>query len=136
MNDLYLYDFDDMRAKLVFTSMGEIDRIVKRKNEVAEFYLKELRDYTKMSLPVYPDNKVPIFMRFPVRINDGQKEDFYARCARMGLDMAFTFSYSCDANEARYPNSCRAAATVLNLPVYSKLSNKDLLTIKKILATV
>jgi dTDP-4-amino-4,6-dideoxygalactose transaminase len=75
-------------------------------------------------------------MRFPVRINGGRKEDFYARCARMGLDMAFTFSYSCDANMERYPNSCRAAATVLNLPVYSKLSDKDLQTIKKILAIV
>lgn len=134
--DLYRSDFDNVRAKLIFLGMKDIDQLTKRKREIAEFYLRELVDCDKVELPVYPDYKSPVFMRFPFRVKSGGKEDFYARCAKNGLDLAFTFSYSCDANKDRARYSCRAAETVLNLPVYSKLSNGDLQAIKKVMLSV
>ena len=75
-------------------------------------------------------------MRFPFRVTSGKKEDFYAGCVGKGLDLAFTFSYSCDTDRAGSPYSWKAADTVLNLPVYSKLSHTDLQTIKKVMLTV
>jgi len=72
-------------------------------------------------------------MRFPFRVKLGHKENFYKMCVKNGLDLAFTFSYSCDENRKMYPNSCIAAESVLNLPVYSRLTNNDLETIKKVI---
>jgi dTDP-4-amino-4,6-dideoxygalactose transaminase len=136
MSDLYLSDFDDVRAKLTLSGMKEIDQVTGKKREIAEFYLRELADCDKIELPVYPDYKSPVFMRFPFRVTSGKKEDFYAGCTRKGLDLAFTFSYSCDADRERSPYSWKAADKVLNLPVYSKLSQGDLQAIKKVMLTV
>ena len=136
MSDLYLSDFDDVRAKLTLFGMKDIDRVTGRKREIVEFYLRELADCDKIELPVYPDYKSPVFMRFPFRVTSGKKEDFYARCAGKGLDLAFTFSYSCDSDRERSPHSWMAADTVLNLPVYSKLSQGDLQAIKNVMLTV
>jgi dTDP-4-amino-4,6-dideoxygalactose transaminase len=131
----YRSGFDNVRAKLTHCGMKYIDQVIARKIGIAKYYLDELATYEKIALPAYPDDKVPVFMRFPVRINDVSKEDFYTKCVKKRVDLAFTFSYSCEPDIHRAPHSHKAAETVLNLPVYSKLTDNDLQKIKEVILT-
>jgi len=131
----YRSGFDNVRAKLTHYGMKDIDQVISRRTEIAKFYLDELAACEKIALPDYPDYKLPVFMRFPVRVKDIRKEDFYTKCVKKGVDLAFTFSYSCEPDIRRAPHSHQAAETVLNLPVYSKLTDNDLQKIKEVILT-
>ena len=73
-----------------------------------------------------PEQK-PVYVRFPIRVD--HKASFYESCARAGLDLAFAYSYVCAQDTARFPVSKRMAESVLNLPIYSHLSERRLETI-------
>ena len=75
-------------------------------------------------------------MRFPIRIEKVRKEDFYVKCVKEGLDLAFTFSYICEPDPRRVPHSQKASETVLNLPAYSSLSDEDLYKVANIIQKV
>ncbi len=90
--------------------MKDIDQVISRRTGIAKFYLDELAACERIALPAYPDYKSPVFMRFPVRVKDVRKADFYAKCVKKGVDLAFTFSYSCepDSRESSpLPQGCR-----------------------------
>jgi dTDP-4-amino-4,6-dideoxygalactose transaminase len=136
VNEHFFTTFDNVRAKLVHCGMKDIDRVIKRKIEISKYYLSHLADCKNIVLPAYTEEKSPVFMRFPVRMKTMNKEAFYANCVRKGLDLAFTFSYSCDSDAARFLNSTKAAETILNLPIYSKLSDNDLQKIKEVILSI
>ena len=132
----YHATLDNARAKLAHRGMKRIDRVINRKIAIANYYLRELAGCRKIALPIYPENKIPVFMRFPIRVKNIKKEEFYARCVKQGLDLAFTFSYSCAPDIEKFPHAVSAAATVLNLPVYSKLTDNDLQKIKAVIVSI
>jgi dTDP-4-amino-4,6-dideoxygalactose transaminase len=136
ISDCYRSGFDNFRAKLAYCGMEHIDQVISRRTEIAQFYMDELAACNKIALPIYPDNKLPVFMRFPIRVKGARKEVFYAKCVKKGVDLAFTFSYSCAPSLESFSCAKRAAETVLNLPVYSKLTNNDLQKIKEVILTI
>ena len=73
----YRPGFDKVRAKLAHRGMVDIDHVIARRSRIAKFYLEELAACERIALPAYPDYKSPVFMRFPVRVKDVGKADFY-----------------------------------------------------------
>ena len=132
----YHASLDKARARLAHCGMKQIDSVIKRKVAIATYYLRELAGCQKIVLPSYPEEKVPVFMRFPIRVKNLRKEEFYARCVKQGLDLAFTFSYSCAPDIEKFPHAVSAAETVLNLPVYSKLTDNDLKKIRDVIVSI
>ena len=128
--------FDNVRAKLAHCGMQNIDQVISRRRRIAKFYLEELTACERITLPAYPDYKSPVFMRFPVRVKDAGKAAFYKQCVQKGVDLAFTFSYSCAPDIEKFPHAVSAAETVLNLPVYSKLTDNDLKKIKEVVVSI
>lgn len=62
-------------------------------------------------------------IRFPLRIQ-GDKFAFYNRAVERGIDFAFSFAFIACPEEFR--NALRLARSVLDLPFYEKLSEREL----------
>ena len=135
-NTLYSIDYSDGMAKLAYLNLKKIQATIQRNKEISAFYLKELQGVDRIELPIIQADKSPVFMRFPIRIKNFSKEEFFRQCVREGMDLAFTFSYSCPENSEDYPNANQSAQSVLNLPIYSKLNANDLMKIKTIVEKV
>jgi len=132
----YLTAFDNLRGTLAYHGMLAIDTLAERRKEIADFYLNELQESKTIDLPDFPDDKSPVFMRFPVRVKTMEKQRFYEKCVSAGVDLAFTFSYSCAADADAFPGAHRAAKTVLNLPLYSRLTRADVEKVRDVILAI
>jgi len=135
-NNLYKYDMANIQAKLAYLNLKNIKNIIDKREKIAQYYFKELKNIQNIKLPAYPSYKSPVWMRFPFMIKNIDKIRFYRNCVKKGIDLAFTFSYSCDPKKNISKNSHLAAKTTLNLPIYSQLNNKNLTKIKNTIIEV
>ena len=63
-----------------------------------------------------------VFTLLPFRVVGTDKHSVYHECRRRGVDLGFSYSYACAPDT---PMAARAAAEVLNLPLYSGLSDDE-----------
>jgi dTDP-4-amino-4,6-dideoxygalactose transaminase len=122
--ELYLEDLDPARQKLAYLNLQKIKPVIDGKKRIAAFYHQRLSSLPGLKLPELRPDRAPVYVRFPIRV--GNKSSFYQSCARAGLDLAFAYSYVCAEDAARFPVSRAAAESVLNLPIYSHLSDPSL----------
>lgn len=113
------------QARLGRALVDRLDGILRRRRELASLYLGELADVDGIVLPAIPSCTDPVLIRFPFRVTSMPKTDFYHRCLARGVDLTFTFSYTCHPDARSFPNSHQAASQVLGLPMYSKLELED-----------
>jgi dTDP-4-amino-4,6-dideoxygalactose transaminase len=113
------------QTRLGLRLVKRLGEVIARRKELASLYLDRLRGVEGIELPAIPADRDPVLIRFPVRITCMPKTEFYRRCVARGLDLGFTFSYACDPDAERFPNSHIVATQVLCLPIYSKLRNED-----------
>jgi dTDP-4-amino-4,6-dideoxygalactose transaminase len=129
MDELYTKDISNQMAKLIHTNQTKVKDVIDRRRYIASFYYERLAKIKKVKLPKFSSIKAPVLMRFPFRIDGSSKKMIYSRFVAQGIDLAFTFSYSCDDDHIRFKNSHFAADNVLNLPMYSGLTEEDIFKI-------
>lgn len=129
LNALYVNRLSRGFKNLIYRNFRRVQNTLSVRKNIAKFYSESLSGARKVERPQYLDTKSPVFMRYPVRVKGVQKEDFYTSMSKQGIDLAFTFPYSCDMDKSNSPNSYVAAESVLNLPIYSYLNERDLLKI-------
>ena len=80
----------------------------------------------RVKLPKIKKGVKPAWVRFPIMTEN--KLIFYKRLSANGVDLAWTFSYSCSSEygDRLTPNSLEAANHVLDLPIYPNLINDDI----------
>ena len=132
----YHASLDKARAKLAHCGMKDIDRVINRKTAIANYYLRELAGLPKDCSASLSRGKSAGFHEVSCPGKELQQRRFYTRCVKQGLDLAFTFSYSCAPDIEKFPHAVSAAETVLNLPVYSKLTDNDLQKIKDVIVSI
>jgi dTDP-4-amino-4,6-dideoxygalactose transaminase len=123
-SELYLEDLDPARQKLAYLNLQKIGPVIARKQRIADFYHQRLGSLPGLKLPEVAPDRQPVYARFPIRV--AHKSSFYQSCVRAGLDLAFAYSYVCAEDAARFPASKAAAESVLNLPIYSRLTDRSL----------
>jgi dTDP-4-amino-4,6-dideoxygalactose transaminase len=124
-----------MKQLSPFTSvlvMKELDKLewnLSRRRRLAQFYREGLADQKKLRLPDIPDDCAPAWIQFPILPDDRQV--FYKYMQRNGIDLSWTFRYSCAESYAvnDCPNAYRAARLVLGLPTYPSLTDQEAQTI-------
>lgn len=124
----------DYVSNMKFLAMNLIGKQIKglsvnvlRRQEIANMYMSNLSGGNNIVLPKIQSNIYPAWTRFPVRVKN--KKLFFEKCIKNGVDLAWTFSYSCpkeykDMRAA--PNALIAAKSVLDLPIYPNLSNMEI----------
>jgi dTDP-4-amino-4,6-dideoxygalactose transaminase len=110
-------------AQLASTQVACLVSIVSARRRVARIYAERLsgNDNGVRVCPV-PDGAEPAWTQFPVFVEN--KEECYRFFLEHGIDLSWTFRYSCAASYGmcRAPNSERAARTLLGLPTYPGLA--------------
>ena len=120
--EFYIYDLANWQAGIAAPQVAGIDKIIAVRQETYARYRSELRDCTAFDLPPCDTASEWACIRFPIRIR-GDKYSFYRSAVRRGIDFAFSFTYIACPRDFR--NATRLAESVLDLPFYSKLSNKE-----------
>lgn len=110
-------------AALVLMQLQQLDSNLHRRRELADMYRSELSEYSV--LPAILGDCSPAWIQFPLLVGD--RGTFYRYMQRKGVDLSWTYRYSCsDAfGLGGFPNADRAAKMVLGLPTYPSLSDED-----------
>ncbi len=130
---LYQYSLSPMEATLGLMNLKRVERILRRRWEIACQYDEGLGELKGLRLPVVPAGSFCSWMRFPARVLFQDKRDFYSRCLVKGLDLGFTYSYSCSD---RCANAQLAGRQVVNLPLNSSLKRDEVIRIIRIVRDV
>ena len=80
-------------------------------------------------LPIIPNQASPSWIQFPILVED--KLGFYKHMQQNHIDVTWTYRYSCPDSYGKknYPNSHKAAKTVIGLPTYPMLTGAQVLSI-------
>jgi dTDP-4-amino-4,6-dideoxygalactose transaminase len=95
---------------------------VEQRRRLAQIYIEELSAHPDITVPTISDSS-PTWIQFPIMVKD--KADFYHYMQRNGIDLSWTYRYSCAESyglAGQFPNTQIAAKTVLGLPTYPSLS--------------
>lgn len=125
-----LYDarLSPWQERLARSTLLRLDEIVHRRRSIRDFYRQRLQDLKGVALPRILPGADPVLIRFPIRVEGRSKHDFYQRCVLRGVDLAFSFSYTCVPHDRdqEFPIASRLAREILDLPMYSTLTDDNL----------
>ena len=130
---LYRYTLSSLEATLGLFNLKRIEEILQRRWEIACRYRAGLEDLEGIGLPVFPAHSFCSWMRFPVRILQQDRGKFYRACLKNGLDLGFTYTYSC-SNQCE--NSQLVARQMVNLPMNSNLTEAEVTKVIRVVIDV
>ena len=123
----------EWHAFLALRQVERLDAIIARRRQLYEAFGRQLKDCPAFRLPPCDERGEWACIRYPIRVS-GDKLKFYREAARLGIDFAFSFTFI-DCPE--HMNHARGlAASVLDLPFYTKLSDRELNETIRILRTM
>ena len=139
----YNYRLTDFQAALLSSQFDRISQILKRKSEIASRYLEEITN-TKFKLPNVYENKTPSWQTFHVLLNDPLKQaEVVVKLKELGIgvnygaqcipeQIFYKKKYGYNSSE-KFPNALKAFVCGLAIPVYEKLTEKQ---VTKIIETI
>ena len=132
-NEAYSLDFDDMRAKLAYNNMQRLDKIIDKRTAIIKSYMNDTRLSEYLSLPCMPENSSPVLIKLPIRPRQLDREALYSKCKDKGIDLEYLFPYHYLKDPKAHSNSEAATEQAIALPVYSTLTDRDLLKLKSVI---
>jgi dTDP-4-amino-4,6-dideoxygalactose transaminase len=123
LGPFYLERLAEWQADLLLPQIERLDQIIATRQRCYAEYLRLLQDLANIELPPADTHAEWAPIRFPIRVY-GDKLAFYRRAARFGVDFAFSFTFI--ATHPEFVRSHQLATSVLNLPFYDRLTDKEL----------
>ncbi len=111
-------------ANLVLNQLERLSWNVGRRRKLAAIYQEELSGQP-LRLPSPPEGASPAWIQYPVQVKD--KGSFYRYMQKNGVDLTWTYRYSCAESYALegLENSREAAKTVLGLPTHPSITDSQ-----------
>jgi dTDP-4-amino-4,6-dideoxygalactose transaminase len=121
----YLTSCSRFSRDLVSIQLDRLDWNLSRRRRIAGIYQDGLSRNSRLLLPVMPENCSPGWIQFPIMVED--KLAFYKHMQRNGVDVSWSYRYSCADSFGLdgFPSAQRAAKTVLGLPTYPSLTDEN-----------
>jgi dTDP-4-amino-4,6-dideoxygalactose transaminase len=121
--DAYLKLCSPFTSALVSLQIDRLEWNLERRRKLAQIYKEKLEGHPDIKLTLNVENSAPAWIQFPIRVKD--KGHFYRYMQRYGIDMSWTYKYSCADSYERegFPMANTAAKTVLGLPTYPSLTD-------------
>ncbi len=109
-------------SALVSLQLNRLQENLAQRRKLAQIYASELANHPAITVPERLKDSKPAWIQFPILVKD--KERFYRYMQGRGVDMSWTYKYSCadSFGYAGFPESRAAAQTVLGLPTYPSLT--------------
>jgi dTDP-4-amino-4,6-dideoxygalactose transaminase len=110
-------------SALVSLQMNRSEWNLERRRRLAQIYAEELHNHPEIDLIETVEKGAPSWIQFPILVKN--KGHFYRHMQRQGVDMSWTYKYSCadSYGQKDFPGAQIAAKTVLGLPTYPSLTD-------------
>lgn len=128
----YNYRMTDLQGALGVVQMGKLEDIIKRKQELARIYNRELAGIDLVICPMNQEDGREIWQSYVILLKEGIDRDMVSeRLKKQGVETTIgTYSVSRQPHYAKAagvsPNSARAFEQSLCLPLYPKMSLSDI----------
>jgi perosamine synthetase len=125
MPEKYLSEISSFVAALVSKQLSRLEENIRIRSRIARIYQMELGETEGIVLPIIPEESSPSWIQFPILVQE--KARWYKNMQRRGVDLSWTYKYSCAESYGvlGYANADLAARTVLGLPTYPGLSEDE-----------
>ena len=123
LGPFYTDRFAEWQAGIALPQIERLAETIEKRRKMYSRYREALGGAVAFTLPP-PDTRgewAPI--RFPIRAR-GDKLDLYRRAVRRGVDFAFSFTFI--ASPAAFAKSHALADSILDLPFYERLTEREL----------
>lgn len=112
-------------VELIRNQLTMIDKNLSRRRKIAAEYQNVLENHPAFQIPVIPPGVEPVWIQFPLLVKD--KHDFYQYMQRKGVDITWTYRYTCaeEYPQQGCPNAERIARSILSLPCYPNLTDAE-----------
>lgn len=125
------YDMSELEAAFNHAQLKKNDKAIKRRQEIAKIYDKELAGVPHISLPV--KKREHTYELYVIKI-DKNRDSFARELAKRGIEVGLHYiplhlltyykqKYSLRIND--FPNALRNYQQILSIPIYSKMSDSD-----------
>ena len=147
MTDLgYNYRLTDIQAALGNSQLKRIDEITKRRNQVANYYKKELKNISSLTLPVASKKIYHAYHLFTILLDFKKlkmsKNFFMKKLAENGIGSQVLYipvflqpyykkKYNFDSKN--FPNAMHYYDSALSIPIFYDITKKEL---KKVINTI
>ncbi len=129
------YDMSELTAAACLGELDNLDNSIKRKEEIANMYLKKLSNVKYISLPTKKDGE--IFGHFIIEV-DTNRDAFARELKKLGVMVGLHYIplHFMDYYKKKYelkvfdfPRALSTYQKVMSLPIYSSLTNREVDTI-------
>lgn len=139
----YNYRMTDFQAALAFSQIQRIDKILEKKQNLANIYLSEIQN-PKLTLPVVPKDRVHTWQTFHILLDESLQQNEvlnFLRSKNIGANYGaqcipamkyYVKKYNLNYKE-KFPNSYKAYSQGVAIPLYEKLDNEIISGIAEIL---
>jgi dTDP-4-amino-4,6-dideoxygalactose transaminase len=110
-------------SALVSLQMDRLEWNLRRRRRLAQIYAEGLDSHPEIELVIKNEESVPSWIQYPILVKN--KGHFYRYMQKHGIDMSWTYKYSCAESYQRdgFPQAHAAAKAVLGLPTYPSLQD-------------
>jgi perosamine synthetase len=127
------YRMTDIHAAIGLAQFSRLDDVLLKRSEIANYYTEELRELEgAVALPyVDPENKHAWFF-YPILVENREGIAEYMKAKGIDTRIAWPLPihmqpvYKAMLGEVRYPVAEQIASTVLNLPLYYKMTEEEM----------
>lgn len=123
--DTFLKPCSPFTSKLASLQMDRLGWNLSRRRSLAKIYSDELAGHPHIQMMKSFENSNPSWIQFPILVKD--KGRFYRFMQKHGIDLSWTYKYSCAESYKQdgFPNALTTAQTILGLPTYPSLSDEQ-----------
>jgi perosamine synthetase len=112
-------------SKLILSQFDRLEWNLSRRAKIASIYQSTLKELSWLKLPTISEKSSPAWIQFSFFADD--KQSFYKYMQSKGIDLSWTYRYSC-ADSYRlegFPNARKAAQSLLGFPCYPLLTDEQ-----------
>ncbi len=113
----------EWQAKIILPQVDRLEATISRRRQIYAAYRQRLQGAAAFSLPPEDARGEWAPIRFPIRAQ-GDKMALYRQAVERGVDFAFSFTFI--ASPAHFRRAHALADSVLDLPFYDRLSEREL----------
>lgn len=123
-----------MEADWINYFIGKREELFRRRNEIANMYLRELSDLTQIKMPLTRMGAVHSWHKFVIRVDDGSRNIFQWKLEKAGIETQVHYPELIAhakyfENDKEYPNAKRLSEQSVSLPIYPELTDEEVYTI-------
>jgi perosamine synthetase len=129
----------NFKLGILVSQLKRLHSIVERRRRIVSIYLDRLHEVRGIRLVEIGEGDYPVFMTFPFLLENKERYPVFCSLRRKGIDLGWTFSYvnALDKKECGLlPHATYAAEHMLNLPVYSGLTDNEAARITDAVRTI